>query len=324
MTARRLVRVVVAVLVLLSARPAAAETVKMGDLPSISNAGLYIAIEKGFFGEKGITVETERFSSAAKMMAPLATGELDVAISSPSAGLYNAAASGMDFKIVAHKGQQRPGYSYEPLIVRKDHVDSGRVKTVKDLKGLKVAGSAKGIVLDYFMAKFLEHAGLSFDVVDMTYMSFPDGIKALQAKAIDAMIGPEPWGVRAEQLGVGVRKFLSEDVPSISTFQVGVVISSGKFLRERRKVAKDFLAGYLRGIAYYNEKGLKDPEVAGLIAKHVGVPADTVRATIPVYLEPTGKPRLDDIARLQDWLQAIGWVKMKAPMERLVDLSLLE
>ena len=53
----------------------AAEVVRMGDLPAITNAGLYIAIEKGYFQARGITVETERFASAGKMVAPLATGQ---------------------------------------------------------------------------------------------------------------------------------------------------------------------------------------------------------------------------------------------------------
>ena len=90
----------------------AAEVVRMGDLPAITNAGLYIAIEKGFFQARGITVETERFASAGKMVAPLATGQLDVAVGAPSAGLYNAIAGGMDFRIVADKGQLRPGGSF--------------------------------------------------------------------------------------------------------------------------------------------------------------------------------------------------------------------
>ena len=59
-----------AVSLALTAPAPAADVVKMGALPSISDAGLYIAIEKGFFQERGITVEVERFASAGKMNAP--------------------------------------------------------------------------------------------------------------------------------------------------------------------------------------------------------------------------------------------------------------
>src|SRR5205085_10163193 len=118
-------------LALVVAGPAhAADVVKMGDLPTLSSAGLYIAMDKGFFQAKGITVDVEPFASGAKMIPALATGQLDVATGSPSAGLYNAIASGMEFKIVADKGQVRPGASFVPLTVRKDLVDSGKVKTL--------------------------------------------------------------------------------------------------------------------------------------------------------------------------------------------------
>src|SRR5258705_14003859 len=79
---------VLAVLLALASPAAAAETVKLGDLPAISNAGIYIAIEKGFFQEHGVAVNIERFASAGKMTAPLATGQIDVSVGSPSAGLF--------------------------------------------------------------------------------------------------------------------------------------------------------------------------------------------------------------------------------------------
>ena len=185
--------VLAALLSLALAAPAlAADVVKMGELPSLSNAGLYIAIEKGFFQERGITVDIEPFASGGKMNAPLATGEIDLSIGSPSAGLYNSIASGMDFRIVADKGQVRPGYNFTPLIVRKDLVDSGRVKTLKDLKGLKIANGAKGINFDFLLAKMMEHVGLAYDALDVVYMSYPDGVKALATKAVDAPSRPSP------------------------------------------------------------------------------------------------------------------------------------
>lgn len=325
LAARRWLRfAVLAVSLVLPSAAGAAEIVRMGELLAISNAGLYIAMEKGYFEVRGITVEAERFASGAKMIAPLATGQLDVAIGSPSAGLYNAIAGGMDFKIVADKGQARPGYSFTPLVVRKDLVDTGRVKSVKDLKGLRIASGAKGINFDYMLAKMLEHGGIGFDAVDVVYLGYPEGIKALAAKAVDAAFVPEPWGMQAERLKVGVRLFLTEQVPALSTFQVAAIMYAGKFMKERPKVARDFLQAYLRGVTLYNQRGLKDPEIAGIISKHVKVPVEVIQGTIPVYLDAGAKPRVQDLAAMQDWFHQMGWVKEKVPMERVVDLSFLE
>jgi NitT/TauT family transport system substrate-binding protein len=311
-------------LVLAVAGPAgAAEIVRMGDLPTLSSAGLYIAIDKGFFQAKNITVEIEPFASGAKMIAPLATGQLDVATGSPSAGLYNAIAGGMDFKIVADKGQVRPGYNFVPLIVRKDLVDSGKVKTLKDLKGLKIASGAKGINFDYLLAKMLEHAGLTYADVDVTFMSYPDGIKALASKAVDAALAPEPWGARAEEQKIGTRLFVTEQVPGIATFQIAVVMYAGKFMKERPKVARDFLAAYVEGVRFYNQRGPKDAEVVAIVSKHTKVPPEAVRAASPPYIDPTARPRIPDLMAFQDWFHTMGWVKEKVPVERVIDLSFL-
>lgn len=302
-----------------------AEVVKMGDLPVISNAALYVAMDKGFFAERGISVETERFASGAKMVAPLSTGQLEVAVGSPSAGLYNAVAAGMDFRIVADKGQIRPKHSFTGgIIVRKDLLDSGKVKSVKDLKGMRIANGAKGIVLDYLLAKVLEHEGVAFDAVDVVYLAYPDIVKALASRAVDAAVLPEPWIVQSERQNVGVRFFLSEQVPSIATFQIGVIMYSGKFIKERPKVARDFMQAYVKGVKYYNERGLRDHEIATIVSKHTSVPADVIKATIPFYADPAARPRTQDIATLQDWFHQLGWVKTKVPVDKLVDLSFLE
>jgi NitT/TauT family transport system substrate-binding protein len=245
-------------------------------------------------------------------------------VGSPSAGLFNSIAGGMDFKIVADKGQVRPGYDFTPLIVRKDLIDSGKVKTLKDLKGLKIANGAKGINLDFFLARMMEHAGLDYDAIEVVYMSYPDGVKALASKAVDAAFAPEPWGAQAEQQKIGVRYFLTEQVPSIATFQVAVVMYGGKFIKERPQVAKAFLQAYVQGVKIYHDRGLKDPEVAGILSKHLKLPVETIQATYPVYLEPSGKPRVQDLEAFQDWFHRMGWVKEKIPMSRVVDLTFLE
>ena len=55
--AATILALVLALLPLGNAPARAAETVKLGDLPAISNAGIYIAMDKGYFQEHGVTVK---------------------------------------------------------------------------------------------------------------------------------------------------------------------------------------------------------------------------------------------------------------------------
>src|SRR5436305_1768758 len=78
--------------------------VSLGEVGSASDAGIYVALDKGYFAEQGIEVERTRFTTAADMVAPLGRGQLDVGGGAPSAGLLNAIARDIPLKIVADKG----------------------------------------------------------------------------------------------------------------------------------------------------------------------------------------------------------------------------
>src|SRR5262249_23900217 len=108
-------------------RPAvAADQVKIGIARTISYAGPYIADAMGIFRENGLDVSITGFNSAAQMIAPLGTGELDVGGGTVSAGFYNAVGRGIGMKIVADQAPIKPGYGYSSLMVAKDHADSRR------------------------------------------------------------------------------------------------------------------------------------------------------------------------------------------------------
>jgi NitT/TauT family transport system substrate-binding protein len=128
----------------IAAAPANAQTVTVGVAAATSDAPIFIADKKGYFKQEGLDVKVTAFKSASDMVAPLGTGQLDAGAGSASAGLYNAVARGIKIRIVADKASSPPGYGATKIVVRKDHIDSGRYKEPKDLKGMKFAMNAPG------------------------------------------------------------------------------------------------------------------------------------------------------------------------------------
>ena len=59
------------------------------------------------------------------MIASLATNQIDVGGGSPSVGLYNAMARGVDVKMVADRASSAPGRNSWQLFLRKELADSG-------------------------------------------------------------------------------------------------------------------------------------------------------------------------------------------------------
>jgi len=58
------------------------DKVRVGAYSSLSDAGLYIAQDKGYFAEQGLAVEFVQVNTTVEMMTQLASGDLDGAIKS--------------------------------------------------------------------------------------------------------------------------------------------------------------------------------------------------------------------------------------------------
>src|SRR4051812_13037334 len=77
---------------------------RVGTYVTVSDAGLYVAAEKGYFRDQGIEVEFSKLDTGSIVMTSLASKAIDVAGGSPGAGIYNASRQGVDVKMVADKG----------------------------------------------------------------------------------------------------------------------------------------------------------------------------------------------------------------------------
>ncbi|MBI2363418.1 MAG: ABC transporter substrate-binding protein [Deltaproteobacteria bacterium] len=299
------------------------ETVKLGDLAAISNAAVYIAIEKGLFKEQGVFTDITNFASAAKQVPALVAGELEVSVGSASAGLFNAVAQQAPFRIVADKGQARADFGFSLLTVRKDLVDSGQVKTFKDLKGKKIAILAKGNIQHYLVGKMAEEVGLTINDVDLTFLGAPNQVTAFETKAIDAAYAVEPWPARFAERGVAVRFRTPDQVKGLGPVQVGVIIYSGKFIKERKPVAQRWMNAYLKAAELFNRNGTKDSEIAGILEKYTKVPAKVIQTAIPPYQDPNGRPLVENLADQAQWFARNG-MQQKISIENALDLSFLK
>jgi NitT/TauT family transport system substrate-binding protein len=314
----------VAMLILLPSRARSqVETVKLGDLAAISNAAVYIAIEKGFFKEQGVVTEISNFASAAKQVPALVAGELEVSVGSATAGLFNAVAQQAPFRIVADKGQAREGYGFSLLAVRKDLVDSGQVKSFKDLKGKKIAILAKGNIQHYLVGKMAEEVGLTINDIELSFLDAPNQVTAFETKAIDAAYAVEPWVARFTERGVAVRFRTPDQVKGLGPVQVGVIIYSGKFITERRPVAQRWMNAYLKAADLFHKNGTKDPEIAAILEKYTKVPAKVVQTAIPPYQDPNGRPLRENLADQAQWFSSNG-MQQKISIDNALDLSFLK
>lgn len=240
-------------------RAAQADEVKIGTPLVLSDAPFLIGDRKGYFKDHGIRLNLIDMQTGPHMIAPLGTGQIDIAAAATSAGLYNAAARGIGLKMVADKGSNLPGYAYVSLLVRKPLVESGKFKTMKDLKGLRIAEPGKGGSTGATVDQALRSAGLHYGDAIHVYLPFPEMLTGLSNGAIDAAIVPEPFLTYGIEKGYGVR-FPSDAFYPHQT--VAVVLYGNHFVAERKDVAHRFMLGYLKAVRFYNG-AIKDGHFAG-------------------------------------------------------------
>ncbi len=308
----------------------AATTVRVGITYSSSDIGFFIAEKKGYFLQEGISVTFTPFDSAGKMVAPLGAGQLDVGGGSSSAGLFNAAARGIPIKIVADKGSSPPGHGYAPLLVRKDLVSSGRVKSFRDLKGLKVAGGSPGTSPAVMMNEALKKGGLSFSDVTMISMGYPQHVMALQNKAVDASLTTEPSATVAVNSGAAVR-FAGND-EFYPYHQVAVVLYGGGFIKDNPEVARKFMRAYVRAVRDYNDAlkdgkltGPKADEVIAILTEFTNIKDPNVYRTIVTPgINPDGKVNEPSLKKDFQFYKEQGLTEGNVSVEQVVDNSFVE
>jgi NitT/TauT family transport system substrate-binding protein len=252
------------------------ETVTVAVNGLISDAPFYIGQAKGYFAKQGLTVKLVNIEAGTKMIAPLSAGQIDVGGGAIGVGLFNAVAHGLNVKIVADRATTKADYSYISLMVRKDLVDSGAVKTYKDLKGLRIAQNGKGGVQASTINEALVAGGLTYDDATQIYnMSNPEHLNGMMNKAIDASLTTEPLVAIAVERGIAVR-FSKPDLYPNQV--IAALLYGGEFIKKRPEVAKKFMIGYLESVRFYND-ALVDGRFKGPNVKEV---IDILTASTPL------------------------------------------
>jgi NitT/TauT family transport system substrate-binding protein len=304
----------------------AADKVTVGTGGSASDAPFYIAQDKGFFKDEGLDVDLIVLDSGAKVIAPLGTGELDVGSGALSVGFWNALVRGVKFRIVADRGHAEPGYLYQTVFMRKDLIDSGQFKSLKDLKGKSMGFAAQGVTSLSLLNEAAKFAGIKYEDVTPVYLSFPQQIAALQNKGLDGTFLIEPQATAAVNAGYGVRFMDTNEFYPYQ--QISVIFYSDKFARERKDVADKFMRAWLRGVRAYND-AIKDGKIAGpgadeivqTISKSFSMNPALVREMYSQAVHVDGVVNAEGIQKDLDFFLKQGWVTGQVKASDVIDPS---
>jgi NitT/TauT family transport system substrate-binding protein len=316
------VKLLLAALFLLAGVAAQADPVviRVGHFPNVTHAQGVIAHAlskqgKGWFEERlgpGVKIEWFVYNAGPSAMEAIFADSIDLTYVGPSPAL-NAywKSRGEEVRILG--GAAQGGTA---LVVQPD----GRIKSPADFRGKKVATPQLGNTQDVECRAWLTAQGfkvtqLGGDVFVLPTAN-PDQLNLFQNKEIDAVWTVEPWVSRLEMDAKG-RVFL-EDKESIVT----VLVSSAKFLRDHRDLAKKFA----QASAELTDWIIKNPAAAQKLVQQEltaestrPIPADLIASSWK-RLQFTSDITLPPLEEFVKKAQAAGFMHNVPDLKRLIEI----
>jgi NitT/TauT family transport system substrate-binding protein len=295
--------------------------VKAASLLGLTDAGLFIAIDRGYFAEDGLEIEHTRVDGAAQAMPHVATGQLDMAGVTPSAAFFNAVHRGLPLRIVADKGHIAPGYSQNAWMLREDVAAGGTVRDWADLRGLTLginvpnSGSSTDIMLDGALAR----GGLSRDDVRIVELPYPDMNPAFGNRTIEGSLHSEPFATLGVNLGLARRwRPVSDIRPEQYT---GVWLYSPQFAET--EAGYRFMIGYLRGVRDYNDAivhGRGKDAVVDILTRYTAVKDPQIYTQMTYAgIAPDGRIRTEVLQMDVQYYRSKGFIEQEIDVQQVVD-----
>jgi NitT/TauT family transport system substrate-binding protein len=237
----------------------AADTVRLAFSSfSATNAGFLTAIEEKLFEKRGIDLVHVYIASSSIALPAVLTREVDFATLSGEAVIRAYHSGARNLSIV---GTQLDKFTFS-LYTKPE------IKTAQDLRGKTLAVSRFGGSLDISLRYGLQHVGVDPKRDNITLVQaggMPEIMASLTSGKVDGAMLLSVYAFRGKELGY--RELLDLGALDVS-FPQGVTVTTREFLRDKRDVAKRFMAAYFDGLDLF----LKNPRVGKkALARFTGI-----------------------------------------------------
>lgn len=285
--------------------PEDALDVNVGFLPVLIYAPIYVALEKGYYAERGLNVKPTSMNSGTDLAVLVSTNDLQIALSGVGPAFWNGIATELPLNILA-PGHEEGNPVATPMMVGAD----SDITSVDQLAGKRVSVNAPGAT-EYWLDAALQTGGLTINDVDLQYLGFPDAVTAISEGALDAAMIGEPLATKAVQDGTA--RILTNDF-DVAGMQVTAVFSNNDWVEQNTQAAKDFVAAYLLACRDMVDAP-NDPLNLAIINKYTTIPVELIAASArPVY-QLNGEINSDNLITLQEFFASRDLMTLDDPID---------
>jgi len=291
----------------------------------------FIARDKGWFAEEGITVVAyESYITGMALASALARGDIQVAYLCLVPAINAYANARVPLKIIA--GTHKYGYG---LVVNSD-----KIKTVKDLEkpDIRIGSVREGGAVDVLLHRVLDEYGLNKGMLlnRVQRMNPPKQVLAINNGLLDAAFLPEQWATMAEGLGFTMLLTAQDVWPHM---QGSVLVATEELIGQDPEMIRRLVKVTQKATDWI----VKNPtEAATVVARQLSIAGEKVfpiKATrIAASLEINPHILLKSMARLEytpridpktvqetiDYLARLGCIRKSFRADDILDLRFLQ
>ena len=279
--------------------------IKVSIMPTTDLGPFWLALDGGYFKSEGLEVEQVVAKSGQESMQKAISGEVDIALSTYTPFFVAKSKGAADVQLVAD------GTSVNAKSNAIVTVPNSPVKTVNDLKGRRIAITAKNTASDILTKSVMKDHGVDFSGVNWVLVPLPNMAQALKDNQVDAAYMPEPMLTQAAKT-VGATPVIDINTGASQDFPLTGYGSTTKWVQGNPKT----LAAFQRAMKKATSDAINDrSKVEPLLVKYAKIDEDTAKLlTLPGYGSVLDARRLQ---RVPDLLLQMGVITSKvdaAPM----------
>ena len=267
-----------ALMAMLATDAVALDRVRVATFHASSELPYYIALERGYFREENIEIQSTSFATTQLILQAIVTDDVDAVSILNAIEMLNVNVLRPGTALLISLNGQNAKYQIEQFVVRPDFAAT----SLKDLKGARLF-CAPGPA-NMGMARLVLKANGLEQGRDYTLQEQPMGVhmSAMKGRNFDGGYTLEPTASLLVQQGTAKRL----EVGVIATYLLGdknaFAITAGgglsaKFVREKPELAARYAKAWARAIRDANN----DPSVRDLLVKYMNVPA-SIAPTVPL------------------------------------------
>ncbi|WP_306214555.1 ABC transporter substrate-binding protein [Actinoplanes sp. RD1] len=219
--------------------------VKIGVIPIVDVAPIYLGVQKGFFTEQKLEVSLETAQGGAAIVPGVVAGQYQFGFSN-TVSLLLAGAQGLPLKVVANgvASTGEEGKDFGAVIVKK----GSPITSAKDLAGKRVAVNTLRNINTTTVSNVVRKAGGDPTTITYVELPFPDIVSAVAKGDVDAGQVVEPFLTIAT--GQGDTQVVSNYAGTAPGLTVGMYFTSKQFAQQNADAVKGFTAAMTKSLEY--------------------------------------------------------------------------